>query len=311
VPGAVYNSWSEVVGPTVLRAESIAAPIVSALASGATGRVHSLFRRAVNLRMDDGTLLAVLARAPGRVPNGVHVDDEIDFLDPPLGLAVGAAVRVIDGVLVLADELRVDLRWAPPWPLDLERVTPTAARQLDANRRVARRRIVPEPILVEPAAALVAAARALAPAATDAAVGALIGRGPGLTPAGDDLLLGLLAVLEAAEHPAAPMVAHALVGAVGEPPPPHRRARGAPAGATTSDVSAALLRLAAVGQHAELVARLAVSLLAGDELDVDAALDGLLIHASASSRSAAYGAMLGLEVVARARRPTPDARVAS
>ena len=64
-----------------------------------------------------------------------------------------------------------------------------------------------------------------------------------------------------AEHPAAEMVGSAVLAAAG----------------ATTDVGAALLRLAVGGQHAELIARLAAALLAGDGLDVEVALDGLLV----------------------------------
>src|SRR5205823_4255039 len=77
--------------------------------------------------------------------------------------------------------------------------------------------------------------------------------------------------------------------------------------ARTTPVSAALLRLAAAGQHAELIGRLAAALLAGDGLDVEVALDALMAQPSTSARGAAYGALLGLDVVARWRRlASPD-----
>src|SRR5207244_1101728 len=130
----------------------------------------------------------------------------------------------------------------------------------------------------------------------ESAVRALIGLGPGLTPAGDDLLLGALAVLQAADHPAAPIAAGAVIGTLG----------------LTTPVSAALLRLAAAGQHAELIGRLAAALLAGDGLDVEVALDALMAQASTSARGAAHGALLGLDVVAKWRRlASPDGMLAA
>jgi hypothetical protein len=293
VPGAVFESWQEVTGPTVWRAESIAAPVLEALTGRAVGRVHSRFRHAVNLELAGRDLIAVLSRPPGRVPNGVHLADEVDFLT--VGLDAGAAVELGDGLLCLRDDLLVDLRWAPPWSLDLAPVAPAAPERLAANRARARARARAEPPLLAPGRALVRALETFAPEPVEAAVAALIARGPGLTPAGDDLLLGTLAVLQAADHPAAPVLAGALLGALDR----------------TTPISAALLRLAAAGQHAELVGRLTAALLAGDGLDVDAALDVLLVQASTSARSAAHGAVLGLEVVAAWPRPErPDADLA-
>src|SRR5215210_5020967 len=99
MPGAVFNSWLEVTGPTVWRAESIAAAVLPALTGPARGRVHSRFRRALNLEMAGGEVVALLSRPPGRVPNGVHLADEVD-----LGATapdVGAPVAVVHGVLRL------------------------------------------------------------------------------------------------------------------------------------------------------------------------------------------------------------------
>ena len=284
MPGAVFESWLEVTGPTVWRAESIAGAVLPALTSGARGRVHSAFRRALNLEMAGGDLIALLSRPLGRVPNGVHLADEVDFLTA--GLDVGRPCQVVDGQLRLRDDLLVDLRWAPPWSLDLAPVAPGPPERLAANRQRIRVRARVEPPLLDPARALARALKTLEPERVESAVWSLVALGPGLTPSGDDLLLGALAVLQAADHPAAPIVAGAVIGALGR----------------TTPLSAALLRLAAAGQHAELIGRLAAALLAGDGLDVEVALDDLLVQASSSARSAAYGALVGLDAVAGWRR---------
>jgi hypothetical protein len=293
VPGAVFESWLDVTGPTVWRAESIASAVLPALAGGARGRVHSAFRRALNLEMAGGELIALLSRPPGRVPNGVHLADEVDFL--AAGLGVGAPCQVVDGRLRLREDRLVDLRWAPPWSLELTQVAPAAPERLVANRQRARARARVEPPLLGPARALARALDALAPERVESAVRGLVALGPCLTPAGDDLLLGALAVLQAADHPAATIAAGAVIGSLG----------------TTTSISAALLGLAVAGQHAELIGRLAAALLAGDGLDVEVALDDLLVQESSSARSAAYGAVLGLDAVARWRRGAePDAMLA-
>ena len=285
MPGAVFNSWDEVTGPTVLRAESVAAPVLPALLGAREARVHSVYRRAVNLLVG-GELVAVLSKPPGRVPNGVHLEDEVDFADAAHGLAAGRDVAIEDGVVRLAAELRVDVRWAPPWSFELQPVLPLGVELLTANSARLRARVRPDLVLVAPGRAL---GRALRSAETDeieTAVAGLIGLGPGLTPAGDDLLLGALAVLQAGDHPAGAVVAGAVM-------------RGAE---RTGEVSAALLRLAAGGQHAELIARLAVALLAGDRVDVDVALGRLLAVESGSAAGAALGALVGVESVAKWRQ---------
>ncbi|HEY3109901.1 MAG TPA: DUF2877 domain-containing protein [Chloroflexota bacterium] len=245
---------------------------------GRAGRVHSIFRAAVNLEIES-ELIAVVARPSSRLPNGVHLADGPDFR--AVGLRVDAPVLWLDGTIVLGDALLIDLRAAAPWSATLAVVGLASAEQLASALRRGRATVPPAPLLAWPCRALLAALRSGDPARIAGAAGAMIGLGPGLTPAGDDALLGCLAVLQAAGH----RLAGALATAVS-------------AGARrTTPVSAALLRHAAAGRQAEPTGDLAGALLSASPGAIDAALSALLPHGATSGRDTADGALVGLELL--------------
>jgi hypothetical protein len=114
-----------------------------------------------------------------------------------------------------------------------------------------------------------------------AAIGAsLIGRGPGLTPEGDDLVAGLAAVVAAGPWPDA--VRAAWVGAL----------IGGDLRRRTTALSATLIELAARGMGPEPLQ----AVLAGRP-----ALDRLFAMGHTSGRAYARGAALGLSVIAIGR----------
>jgi hypothetical protein len=110
----------------------------------------------------------------------------------------------------------------------------------------------------------------------DGAVDALAGLGPGLTPAGDDTLAGLLLILGAHDRAAAVAAAD--------------RAR-------TNDIARAFLAWAARGQSIEPVHRLLVSADAGVAA---AALANVLAFGHSSGADLAFGLRLGLRALVAA-----------
>jgi hypothetical protein len=143
------------------------------------------------------------------------------------------------------------------------------------------------------------------PEAAMTAARELIGRGPGLTPAGDDLLAGLLAGAHALGPAIAPAdVASLLTTAT------HRFGESVVAASVgrTTDVSVALLRHATSGEVAEPAAHLLRALTAGGGLD--AATERLLAVGSTSGRDLAFGLLAASELVltaAGASRTAPPA----
>jgi hypothetical protein len=121
----------------------------------------------------------------------------------------------------------------------------------EAFARVARRRLARLRLwLVERVAARSAPANALAEAVRD-----LVGLGPGLTPSGDDVLIGALALLDAlaGDHAGAGTMRKNLARAVADVPP-----------ALTSPLSRCFLRVAAAGHIGERLHAAVSSCVAGD-----------------------------------------------
>ena len=175
-------------------------------AGGLRGRVHSVFARAVNVEWNDGSLLALHQPGPLLAPFAAAVDDT----------AVLRALRPGMPVVVEPRRLR-----APGLVLSWERAT-----RVDCS--VARNPSLPAP--ARPgghAPGLDSPGGAGARAALGAGIGrrdasrliagacALLGLGEGLTPAGDDCLVGALAVLHAVDP--APLTREpAVAGAIAE-----------------------------------------------------------------------------------------------
>jgi hypothetical protein len=143
----------------------------------------------------------------------------------------GTIGTVGGGVMTLAGRsFRVARWWRPPRPRGLGAAAPS--RLAGAVRWLTGR--VADPLDSAGQAAVADLVQALAIGASPApAVARLLGRGPGLTPTGDDVLAGALVCLNALGAPAAAVLGQAVLAA-------------APSATTT--VSAALLRHAARGE---------------------------------------------------------------
>jgi hypothetical protein len=222
------------------------------LAAGATGTVAAVFSKAAYLRLPAG-LVALTTRD---MPSGpIHARG--DF--PLHRLAAG-------------DTLTVDLSEITVWrgteitPATLAAGVGTV---LDALARA------PAPALADPAfqTRRERAVRCVDRRDLDGAVDALAGLGPGLTPAGDDTLAGLLLVLGAVDRAAAMAAAD--------------RAR-------TNDIARAFLAWAARGQSIEPVHRL---LAAGAAGAAAGALADLLRFGHSSGADLAFGLSVGLRVL--------------
>jgi hypothetical protein len=139
----------------------------------------------------DGRFLAVVVAGGVRLPcAAVLVGDA----PPP----VGSGLAVGSGAVHDAGRRLVEVRrWFDP-RVRVAGLDPVAIARLAA---VVRARPGPDSLL--PADAVERLAGHLAAGDADRAVAALVGRGSGLTPAGDDLLAGALAAMRAAGSPAA------------------------------------------------------------------------------------------------------------
>lgn len=164
-----------------------------ALIGDRRGFVVSVHARAVNLLLDDGPLVALLPTKSPLHPWAVAVP--ITRRDLAC-VGEGAPVRVADGV-VEAGALRIELAGLEVVDLRLRRrlrrVAATAVRTL-ARHAAAQRAAGP----FEPA--LAAALERFRTGGAVRGLAALVGLGEGLTPSGDDVLVGVLAGLDAARE---------------------------------------------------------------------------------------------------------------
>jgi hypothetical protein len=239
-------------------------PAAAYLADPTTGRVR----------------LALVARDGIAHPNALVLTAPT-AARPLRGLAPGSRVEVGDGgVRVGQRRIRVT-RWFDPRPV-LPAVDPT---DLDRRARATSRLVAAaDPPLetgLEPGVRTFAAALvARSSAGVDTAARGLLGRGPGLTPAGDDLLAGALATWV--------LLGGRLAGLDGAIAALLDRAERA-----TTAVSASLLRHAAVGEVADPAAVFLRALAGRGEARW--AATRLLAVGATSGRDLAVGILAGVD----------------
>jgi hypothetical protein len=110
----------------------------------------------------------------------------------------------------------------------------------------------------------------------------LMGLGPGLTPSGDDVLVGIEAALYAMARPSAGFLASAM-GDVEE---------------RTTALAATLLRHAAAGEFAERLHILLAALLGSDNETIPAAIDRAVAWGATSGSDCLLGVLIGLDIAA-------------
>ena len=227
------------------------------------GRVVASFRRAAYVELGPSTL----AVTTGDVPAG------------PLHLRLRALPRLEVGEPVLATAERLTLGAVTLPRAGLERWQPPVVRgsALAARAHPAMDDVLPEAgrsaLVDDPAAAAVPAA--LARGDLPAAVALLAGRGPGLTPAGDDALAGLLLVLALAGHERTEL----------------ERAATA---ARTHAIARAFLRWAARGQAVAPVHQLLAAMADGDGAAVERHRSAVAALGQTSGADVLFGLGLGL-----------------
>lgn len=177
--------------------------------------VHSAFNTAVNLRLQGNNLLTLVVFAEADLPQGIRLNTPGGFSFA--GLQPGDMFTCRGGILRCdSASLSIDLRQARHWKCDLASLavdvnnpaTLAAWQQVEALVRLplAHTRAVDW----NPAAAnlmhdstrgLSGAARQVDVMAAVEHAAALVGLGPGLTPAGDDYLVGFMAGLWSSAGP--------------------------------------------------------------------------------------------------------------
>ena len=253
------------------------------------GSVHSVFANACNLAVD-GALLTVCAATGARGPTTLRLAHHGvgDLRDR---FAVGEPIASHGGS-IRSERIELELAharlWHPAAPrpalprAQIERHLRSARRLLE--RRRACRRSGLDGDVASAAAALAAACRDVDLERATRHAARLVGWGEGLTPAGDDFLVGLLAALAA------------LVGDDASRREFHAALARAIASlaTTTTPIAAHLLRLAAAGHWAEPLCCLRDALLCGDDDAVHAAMQRALAVGASSGADTASGLVAGI-----------------
>lgn len=176
------------------------------------GIVHSTFDRACNIELETGALLTLVSSEKPNIPNGLRIKTPVRFAFPEFVRVGGPAACRGGTVRFTQSVLSIDLWTAACWHIDLSGLRIDLHRQDQAAAWTAawhtlrqHQRGATIPALIEAGSrteeafgtvpALLEATGALQVKEACAAIGPLIGSGPGLTPAGDDFLAGFLAGL--------------------------------------------------------------------------------------------------------------------
>ena len=282
--------------PPQIRALSGDAAFLRRLRAGCDARVHSVFARTVNVMTGDGALHALAGRDVDDAPDTLVVD-VAGFAGR--GLAAGDAVLCRGDRLAVGNGLAVRLDAARPWsprlpayPADDARLRRNIAAVRDvvvhADRAVRADHASgvfhsTQTLLQQRGEALRnALCEGDLAAAFDHGV-ALVGLGPGLTPSGDDVLLGVFAALH-------------LPGSPGEDRKRCADAIVACAGKRTNAISLAALRAAAGGRVRARIEALLAALLREGTADALARLRPVLAIGATSGRDIVAGLLLGLDV---------------
>ena len=279
-----------------------------------TGTVHSVFQQACNVKLEPQGLLALLASVNNNVPHGIRLNTSSQplFLD----LCVGQSVACRGGILRIdGSDFYIDLRGARLWHVDLQELRIDLRQQAQARSwtvawselRTFRRRSVLSEILEvlspskkpsspqaaaedllqpsrHPVPALLQATRDFQLEEAGVSINTLIGLGPGLTPSGDDFLVGFLAGLwcTAGADPSRMRFLSALGAELSE------------ASRNTNEISGAYLRSATKGQVSELIATLAMQLHQANNMsNVRTAMQAALQVGHTSGTDGVLGLLLG------------------
>jgi hypothetical protein len=219
--------------------------------------------------------LCLAGPGPGRLPFALICGQA-----PPLAARIGQTGTLDGGLLTLgAGTARVGRWWRP------HRVSGLGEAPRERLRAAACLLAARVPVFRGYSQSIAELVQALGwDAPLDPPVARLLGRGPGLTPLGDDILAGALATLVALGSPATGRLAAVVLARASD---------------RTTFVSFALLHHAARGESVPELAALLVAARNGDRQRLSAALDRLLGIGHTSGAGLASGVLAGLDHASR------------
>jgi hypothetical protein len=304
--GVLTASFRYVVPAT--RVSAALKPMLAA--EGFRGVVVAVHRSAFNAVGSDGRLITVASDSVGGMPDGLNVGPSFAPLE--LGISAGMTVWADAQALVVGTVLRVQLTGAETWSPEV-RPIPIAVPGLESRRAVLGPAVAAlrsglggglNPALwgtlgarsvnvlagtLPGSASPMEIARAGAP---------LIGLGPGLTPSGDDVLVGVAAALFALADGRAGQIAAIWADL---------------AGTRTTPLAASFHRHAADGEFHERLHILLAAVLAGPTSDIGDAIRRAAAWGSTSGADTLVGVAAALDgaAVAGGRSAFADRRHAA
>lgn len=262
------------------------------------GRVLASFPKALYLLLEEPPcVVALVTHDAVRLPNALVVASGAEER-PFAQVETGAGVQAADGYVAAGDIVVTAASWWDPVPrLGVVDASTVRTRVAAVSRRISQwadTHAGNREALRNGHTALAQAAARGDPTGGAAAAAALVGLGPGLTPAGDDLIGGAVAssllIGQAVGNAAAVTFARAVGEAAAADP------------AATSLVSAALLHHAGRGAVADRVASLLQALVGRGHPDTAAA--DLLAVGHTSGNDLATGVLLGCDAALAAPSST-------
>ncbi len=270
---------TEVAEAVALRATRIGGLAFDHLGAGIAGRVLALFQKSFYVETPRG-LACIGHQGMPAGPLNVSTSAPATTNWRASGLRLGARVARVDTRLRIAPDLTVDLEgagiWQPPAP-------PPAGVGSVETLAAYRNRLVPDPRMGRELTAWLAAVAQGEAGLADRVAAALVGRGPGLTPAGDDVLAGALVALHTLGR-------RDLAGHLW----PSVRRRSLRAG---NPISTAHLAAAARGQATAVIHLAIARIIAGEVHDLETMAAGIAAIGHSSGRDAMAGVLAVLSQI--------------
>lgn len=257
------------------------------------GTAYSVFRRACNIQTSDGELLALLANDLGDSPHGIRIATPAGF-DFQTHIGAGRTVSCRAGIArVAGSELSIDLSSARRWRGDVSGLAadltrPQSVKAWAVARSELAKKSFPKALPVQITRAvprLMEAVREQRPHQAVHAFAPMIGCGDGLTPAGDDVLVGYFVGLWSA----AGRDRHRLMLLAALAPPIEAAAQ------QTNDVSRVYLKHAAYGLAGSHIVALAGQIaVGGAAARVRSAVRIAMAAGASSGPAGVYGLLMGM-----------------
>lgn len=247
--------------------------------------IHSVFKRVVNINTSKG-LISIVTKGVGRSPSYIVIDQEADFLGTDI--RVGDLVRIDDNALIF-ESLKVDISSAKVWKDVVDKDFSWKKSEVSFENLRAYKASVDRYYASDSAWEKIHCDKdfnerinKLKGKNPSEAISSLIGLGPGLTPTGDDVLLGFLSVVNTC-YDYIP-VREAFINEIRDNLK------------CTSDISGCFLQMGTENHYHEYIQNLIYSIVRGLSESIPISVKKLLSIGATSGTDIATGIYLGFSV---------------